>query len=295
MDVFIITISLQKVICMPRSINKVTGGSYSLPQNPDVTKAINHFLIENSGKRVVIVQGLGFVGAVMSLVCANAIAEEYAVIGIDLANENTYWKIKALNDGIFPLIADDPTIAEFLDNAKVKGNFLATYDPAAYKYADIVIVDISLDVKKVSNEKGGLKDFDVRLNSFKAAIQSIGRNCQDDVLVIVETTVPPGTCDQVVRPIIEEELLKRDLPLKNYRLGHSYERVMPGPQYNNSIREFPRVSSSVTEASADGLHKHFPLTKFQVKKLFRDTSYEEQTMFKLFPQSSEKGQLEIFK
>ena len=36
---------------------------------------------------MIVVQGLGFVGAVMSLVCANAVTEEYAVIGVDLANE----------------------------------------------------------------------------------------------------------------------------------------------------------------------------------------------------------------
>ena len=74
-------------------------------------------------KRVVVVQGLGFVGAVMSLVCANALEEDYAVIGVDLANEENYWKIKSINDGEFPLIADDPKIAEFFDSAKTKGNF----------------------------------------------------------------------------------------------------------------------------------------------------------------------------
>ena len=201
------------------------------------------------------IQGLGFVGAVMALVCANALTEEYAIIGVDLANENTYWKIKSINDGLFPLIADDPKIAEFFDNAKAKGNFLATYDPVAYKYADVVIVDINLDVQKKSYERGGLRDFDVNLNGFKAAIQSIGRNCRDDVLVLVETTVPPGTCDQVVKPIIEEELVKRELTLKNYRLGHSYERVMSGPQYIDSIRDFPRVYAGVNETSADAVEK----------------------------------------
>ena len=44
------------------------------------------FLSINKGKKVVVVQGLGFVGAVMALVCANAIGEEYAVIGVDLPN-----------------------------------------------------------------------------------------------------------------------------------------------------------------------------------------------------------------
>jgi UDP-N-acetyl-D-glucosamine dehydrogenase len=238
---------------MTISVNPLTGENCVLPDTLDDNLAINQFLVHNLGKKVVVIQGLGFVGAVMSLVCANALTDEYAVIGVDLANENTYWKIKSINDGIFPLVADDPKIAEFFDNARAKGNFLATYDPVAYQYADVIVVDINLDVQKQSHKRGGLKGFDVNLNAFKAAIQSIGRNCRDDVLILVETTVPPGTCDQVVKPIIEEELEKRELSLKNYRLGHSYERVMPGPQYIDSIREFPRVYAGINKTSADAV------------------------------------------
>jgi len=240
---------------MKFSINALTQELHRIPDTLDDLDEIESFLTRNKGKKVIVVQGLGFVGAVMSLVCANAVTEEYAVIGVDLANEHTFWKIKSINDGIFPLIADDPKIAEFFDKAKEKGNIFATYDPVAYRYADVIIVDINLDVQKESYEKGGLKNFDVNLNSFKAAIHAIGRNCRDDVLVLVETTVPPGTCDLVVKPIIEKELVKRELPLKNYRLGHSYERVMPGPQYIDSIREFPRVYSGVTETSADAVEE----------------------------------------
>ena len=235
------------------SRNPITLEEHTIPSISDDSNEILNFINRNSGKKIVVVQGLGFVGAVMSLVCANAITEEYAVIGVDLANESTYWKIKSINDGVFPLIADDPKIAEFFDNAKSKGNLLATFDPAAYQYADVIIVDINLDVQKQSTKKGHLKDFDVNLNAFKAAIQSIGMNCRDDVLVLVETTVPPGTCEQVVKPIIEEELVKREISLKNYRLGHSYERVMPGPEYIDSIREFPRVYAGINETSADAV------------------------------------------
>ena len=240
---------------MPLSINAVTQEVYRIPENLDDSIAIEGFLSFNAGKKIIVVQGLGFVGAVMALVCANALTEEYAVIGIDLANENTFWKIKSINDGIFPLIADDPKISKFFNNAKAKGNLLATYDPLAYQYADVIIVDVNLDVQKESYEKGGLKAFDVDLNGFKAAIQSIGSNCRDDVLVLVETTVPPGACDQIVKPIIEQELVKRELTLKNYRLGHSYERVMPGPEYIDSIREFPRVYAGINQISADAVEK----------------------------------------
>ncbi|MAZ79680.1 MAG: NDP-sugar dehydrogenase [Gammaproteobacteria bacterium] len=234
---------------MKTSQNLITQEIYQIPKSLDDSLAIEGFLSRNLGKKIIVVQGLGFVGSVMSIVCANALTEEYAVIGIDLANEKTYWKIKSINDGIFPLIADDPKIDEFFENAKIKGNFFATYDPLAYQYADVVIVDVNLDVQKQSYDRGELKNFDVDLAGFKSAIRSIGENCQDDVLVLVETTVPPGTCEQLVKPILEDELLKRDLPIHKYKLGHSYERVMPGPQYIDSIREFPRVYAGINKDS----------------------------------------------
>lgn len=235
------------------SVNPSTGKEYKIPEILDDSINLCKFVEANKNKKVIVVQGLGFVGAVMSLVCANAITEEYAVIGVDLANEHTYWKIKSINDGVFPLVANDPKISEFFERAKQQGNFLATYDPAAYQYADFIIVDINLDVQKDSNVDGVLRDFDVDLSGFKSAITSIGRNCRDDVLILVETTVPPGTCENVVKPIIEDQLSQRGLTLEKYRLGHSYERVMPGPQYIDSIREFPRVYSGSNEVSADAI------------------------------------------
>ena len=48
-------------------------------------------------------QGLGFVGSVMGLVVANALTEEYAVIGIDLPSPASFWKICSINEGVFPV------------------------------------------------------------------------------------------------------------------------------------------------------------------------------------------------
>jgi UDP-N-acetyl-D-glucosamine dehydrogenase len=238
---------------MNYSINTITQKSYAIPTDLDDSAKLEKFVSHHAGKKIIVVQGLGFVGAVMSLICANALTEEYAVIGVDLADEYTFWKIKSINDGIFPLVADDPKIEIFFNKAKEKGNLMATYDPLAYKYADVVIVDINLDVQKNSNNDAVLKDFDINLNGFKSAIKSIGSHCQEDVLVLVETTVPPGTCEQIVKPIIENELTKRGLSTDRYRLGHSYERVMPGPEYIDSIREFPRVYSGCNAVSADAV------------------------------------------
>lgn len=233
------------------SVSPITGAEYTVPGESGDREAIDGFIDANAGKPVVAVQGLGFVGAVMSLVCANAHGTDYAVLGVDLPRSETYWRIRSLNEGLFPLTAEDPKIEEFFERSREQGNFYATFDPYAYSIADVIIVDINLDVDKTTAERRELTGYDVDLSGFRAAIEAIGRNCKEDALVLVETTVPPGTCRKVVQPILEECLRERGLSTKRFRLGHSYERVMPGPDYVNSIRKFPRVYAGVDEVSAD--------------------------------------------
>ncbi len=232
------------------SNNPLTGKVYELPIVIDDRLGIDSFLAQHPDKKVVVVQGLGFVGAVMSLVVANGLTEEYAVIGIDLAKEHTYWKICAINEGNFPVVADDPKIEQFYQNTRKKGNLYATYDPYAYSKADVIVVDINLDVQKQANFEKDLQDFGVDMTPFKKAMKAIGDHCKPDVLVLVETTVPPGTCQKIVKPIVDECLVARGLPTDTLCIGHSYERVMPGPQYVDSIQNFYRVFSGIDEKSA---------------------------------------------
>jgi len=223
---------------------------------------------KNNNKDVIVVQGLGFVGAVMSIVVANSSKKDYAVIGVD--RKESIEIIDNINNGIFPIKSSDPKIDEYYQKSIKKGNFLATYDTSAYSYASVIIVDINLDVQKNSDSQGNLNSFNVDLNPFKNAIRTIGQNCMEDVLILVETTVPPGTCLKVVKPIIEEELIKRQLSVDKIKIGHSYERVMPGPEYINSIKNFYRVYSGIDENSALATEKflktiistkEYPLTR----------------------------------
>jgi len=250
--------------CYDKSVNPINGKEYSIPSIIDDREIIDRFIAKTS-KPVVVVQGLGFVGSVMSLVCANAINGEYLVIGVDLPTKNTYWKIKSINEGVFPVIASDPKIDEFYISAKEKGNILATSDSYAYSKADIIIVDINLDVDKQSDFFGELNDFDVDLTSFKKAIKVIGENCKEDVLILIETTVPPGTSRKVAYPIIKDCLNMRKLSINKFKLGHSYERVMPGPDYIDSIQNFYRVYSGINTESADAVEE-FLKTIISIKK-----------------------------
>jgi UDP-N-acetyl-D-glucosamine dehydrogenase len=238
---------------VPISRSPITNKEYVLPANTDDKKGIDSFIALHPGKKVVVVQGLGFVGAVMGLVVANAITEEYAVIGIDLPAASSFWKIGSINEGVFPVLASDPKISLYYKNALQKKNYYATYDSYAFSKADVIVVDINLDVKKQSSFNNDAEDYSVDLSPFKKAINSIGQHCKKDVLVLVETTVPPGTSQKIVRPILEENLQQRGLPVDELKVGHSYERVMPGPKYIDSIQNFYRVFAGTDEKSADAI------------------------------------------
>ena len=233
------------------SISPITNKKYKIPKKIDDKENIDKFLPKNKNKKIVVVQGLGYVGSVMALVCANAIDSEYAVLGIDLPNENSFWKTQSLNDGEFPLRAEDPKVEQFYRNALHKGNFYATCDDYVYSLADIVIVDIGLDVQIKKTINNDILEYDVSLSNFKNAIKSIAKKCKEDLLVLVETTVPPGTTEKIVKRIIKSGLKKRGLSDDSFKLGHSSERVMPGENYIDSIQNFYRVYSGIDKKSAD--------------------------------------------
>jgi UDP-N-acetyl-D-mannosaminuronate dehydrogenase len=104
---------------------------------------IDIFISKNKRKKVVAIQGLGFVGSVMALVCANAVSGDYVVIGFDLAIPSSQEKIAALNQSKFPLKTDDPLVKKYYNQALKNGNFLATCCNYAYQVADIVVVDVA--------------------------------------------------------------------------------------------------------------------------------------------------------
>jgi UDP-N-acetyl-D-glucosamine dehydrogenase len=252
------------------SRSPITNKTYSIPQHPDDREGIDAFISQHPGKKIVIVQGLGFVGSVMCLVLANALTEEYAVIGIDLPMPLSYWKICSINEGVFPVLSSDPKVEQFYQRAKEKKNLYASFDPYAYSKANVIVIDINLDVRKQPAEKDDAQEYEVDLNSFSKALETIGSQCRHDVLILVETTVPPGACEKIVKPIIEQSLSRRSLPVDQLKIGHSYERVMPGPKYIDSIQNFYRVFAGVDEKSADATEKflrsfirtdEYPLTK----------------------------------
>ena len=67
-----------------KSKNPSNGKNYNIPIKLDDQKNISRFHEDNKNKKIVVVQGLGFVGSVMSLLCANSENEDYAVLAMKL-------------------------------------------------------------------------------------------------------------------------------------------------------------------------------------------------------------------
>ena len=113
------------------SQSPITKKSYEIPDE-GAKDSIKKFLDHNAKNKVVVVQGLGFVGYAMALVVANA-KTNYAVIGVDLPNEDSFWKVASINDGDLPLTSSDKKLVDYSKNAQRRGNFYATHDEYAYQ------------------------------------------------------------------------------------------------------------------------------------------------------------------
>lgn len=198
---------------------------------------------------LVCVQGLGFVGAAMAAAVASAVDESgnprFDVMGVDIATPEGSRRIAAINSGSFPFDTSDAKLSAAVQAARSRGNLAATSDLAAYEAAHIVIVDIHLDVT------GSGLNAEVDFSGFRKAIGTIAERAPAGCLVIVETTVPPGTCAKIVAPELAAGLTRRGLPADSLLLAHSYERVMPGDHYFDSIVNYWRVYSGHDQRAAE--------------------------------------------
>lgn len=204
------------------------------------------------GYEIVVVMGLGFVGAVMAGVIADSVNKENGkpgkfVIGMQRPSTRSYWKIPLFNRGISPVKAEDPEVAPMIARCVTEKNTMtATFTYEALKLADVLVVDVQCDF--VKQDLGNLRTGHADISALEDSFKIIGEKIEPHCLVLIETTVPPGTTEYVAYPIIKKAFKARGIPAEP-QLAHSYERVMPGKEYVRSVRDFWRVCSGTNEES----------------------------------------------
>lgn len=252
---------------MPKDMDTVysvspSGEKFPIPQKGEYQAEFKRLeLLANKAKEqkkeIVVVMGVGFVGAVMAAIVADAKDKQgnYSkfVIGCQRPSVRSYWKIPMLNRGQSPVKAEDPEVDELIEKCVKRENTLvATYNSDCLQLADCVVVDVQCDFSK--NNLGKMKTGEADMAALEATMRVIGQKIRPECLVLIETTVAPGTTEFVAWPILKKAFAQRGIkstPL----LAHSFERVMPGKEYVASIREFWRVCSGCNKDARNRVEK----------------------------------------
>ena len=224
------------------------------------------------GREIVVVMGVGFVGAVMAAIIADTNDKQTGkpskfVIGCQRPSTRSYWKIPLVNKGLSPVKAEDPEVDPMIARVVLeKRTLTATYNSDCLQLADCVVVDVQCDYAK--RDLGNLRTGQADMAALEATMKTIGRKMPADCLALIETTVAPGTTEFVAWPILKKAFRARGINSEPL-LAHSFERVMPGRQYVSSIRDFWRVCSGCNAEARDRVEKflhevlntdEFPLT-----------------------------------
>ena len=237
-----------------------SGEAFALPDEneyPAEYEKLKKMVAEQRemGREIVVVMGVGFVGAVMAGVVADSTREGtdeplYFVIGMQRPSIRSYWKIPYLNRGVAPVEAEDPEVAPLIERCvKQRKNLMATFTYDALSLADVVVVDVQCDYQKET--LGDVRKGQADIAALESSLKVIGEKIDPDCLVLIETTVPPGTTEYVAWPIIKKAFDKRGLKDVEPLLAHSFERVMPGREYVKSIRDFWRVCSGINATARE--------------------------------------------
>jgi UDP-N-acetyl-D-mannosaminuronic acid dehydrogenase len=182
--------------------------------------------------------GMGYVGIPAAALFANSPAFDW-VYGFQRDSPSSGYKIAMLNRGKSPLKGEEPGLEELLKKVVTAKKFQCTSDFS--KIAGLDAVTLSIQTPFL-NKDDLLPDF----SALKEAIRQVGRHLQPGMLVVLESTITPGTTEGMAREILEQE--SGLIAGKDFALAHAPERVMVGRLLRN-IREHDRCVGGIDEVS----------------------------------------------
>ena len=239
-----------------------SGEAFPIPSRDDYAREFQRVSdlaakARAQGKEIVVVMGVGFVGAVMAAIIADCRDTDGKfskfVIGCQRPSTRSYWKIPMLNRGESPVKAEDPKVDELISRCVLEEKTLiATYNSECLKLADCTVVDVQCDF--VKQDLGNMKTGEADMAALEATIRTIGGVIPPQCLVLIETTVAPGTTEFVAWPILKKAFAQRGIETEPL-LAHSFERVMPGREYVASIRDFWRVCAGCNDEARNRVEK----------------------------------------
>jgi len=196
-------------------------------------------LIQKRGpvKKIGVV-GMGYVGIPAAALFADSAAVDF-VYGFQRDSPSSGYKIEMLNRGESPLKGEEPGLEELLKKIIAAKKFSCTSDFT--KIAGLDAVTLSIQTPFL-NKEDLLPDF----SALTDGIGMVGQYLSPGMLVVLESTITPGTTVTLAKEILEQQSgLKAGI---DFALAHAPERVMAGRLLRN-IREHDRVVGGIDEVS----------------------------------------------
>ena len=172
-------------------------------------------------QQTVAIIGLGYVGLPLAVLAAE---KGYQVIGVDHGRQ----RVRLLNRGINTL-RDEPK----LNDPVSRKLFKATTSYDVIRRADVVIICVPTPVDE---------QYKPDLGPIISAARGIARSLKPGQLIILESTVNPGVCEEVILPILEKSKLRAG---RDFDLAHCPERINPGDP-NWHVGNIPRCVGATT-------------------------------------------------
>jgi UDP-N-acetyl-D-mannosaminuronic acid dehydrogenase len=202
------------------------------------------YTINRIMKKVVVI-GMGYVGIPAAALFADL--EGFNVMGLQRRSQRSGWKINWLNNGKNPIGGEEPGLSELIAKVVEKGTFSVTDDFSECKDADAILIDV-----QTPTDDEGVPHYE----SLREVSRLVGRHMKKGALVVIESTVAPGTTTNIVQPLLEEE--SGLVAGRDFSLVFSYERVMVGRLIKNIVH-LPRIVGGIDEESTRrgvDLYKH---------------------------------------
>ncbi|SCH43732.1 UDP-glucose 6-dehydrogenase ywqF [uncultured Clostridium sp.] len=177
-------------------------------------------------KKNICIVGIGYIGLPTAAMFSSY---GHKVIGVDI-NENV---VNVLNKG--KITITEPGLEEFVKKVVSSGNLSASIVP---KESDVFIICVPTPINK---------DKTANIELVISAIKSIVPVLKKGNIVVLESTSPVGTTEEVIKPILENSGLNIG---KDVLLGYSPERLIPG-NIIYELKHNDRVIGGINEKSAN--------------------------------------------
>lgn len=135
----------------------------------------------------VAVIGLGYVGLPLAIKLSQL---NYDVLGIDI----NISKVNKLKSGHLPFAQKEPKLKEYFEEEYKKGKIVFTSSFEKVKANDVIFINVDTPIlNKTPN-----------YHSLESALKSVSKFLKNGVILIIESTVAPGTTEKFVIPQIEK-------------------------------------------------------------------------------------------